>query len=319
MGIRYLNRFLQDNCLNNSIKKIHLSKLKNKVMVVDTSIYLYKFLSENRLMENMYSFISRFKKYNIKLIFIFDGKPPLEKKELLQQRRLEKKKAEEQYIVLNDLLLNETDENKKKIEMEMEKLKRTFVKVNDEDVKNVKKLMDAFGVNYYDAPGEADQLCGYLVKNNKSWGCISDDTDMFLYKCNFILRNINLVKHTGILYDKVSILKDLEMTEDIFCQIMILSGTDYNIHSKTSLKETIKWYYKYLDYYYICKKENKSISNFYIWLIDNTKYIKDYNNLLKIYQIFNNNDLKEWDNIEIPEKKMDLLLIKEIIENAKKC
>jgi flap endonuclease-1 len=319
MGIRYLNRFLEDNCLKDSIKKTHLSKLKNKVMVVDTSIYLYRFLSENLLMENMYSFISILKKYKIKPIFIFDGKPPSEKKELLQQRRAEKKKAEEKYIELNNLLLNQDNpdnEDKKKIVNEMEKLKRTFVKINDEDVKRVKILMDAFGVNYYDAPGEADQLCGYLVKKNKAWGCISDDTDMFLYGCNFILRNINLLKHTCILYDKVSILKDLEMSENIFCEIMILSGTDYNIHSKTSLKETIRWYYKYLDYYYRCKKENKIISTFYTWLVQNTKYITDYNNLLRIYQIFNNDDLKEWDNMEIPDKKMDLLLINEIM---KKC
>ena len=319
MGIRYLNRFLEDNCLKDSIKKTHLSKLKNKVMVVDTSIYLYRFLSENLLMENMYSFISILKKYKIKPIFIFDGKPPSEKKELLQQRRAEKKKAEEKYIELNNLLLNEDNpdnEDKKKIVNEMEKLKRTFVKINDEDVKRVKNLMDAFGVNYYDAPGEADQLCGYLVKKNKAWGCISDDTDMFLYGCNYILRNINLLKHTCILYDKVSILKDLEMSENIFCEIMILSGTDYNIHSKTSLKETIRWYYKYLDYYYRCKKENKIIPTFYTWLVQNTKYITDYNNLLRIYQIFNNDDLKEWDNMEIPDKKMDLLLINEIM---KKC
>jgi flap endonuclease-1 len=319
MGIRYLNRFLEDNCLKDSIKKTHLSKLKNKVMVVDTSIYLYRFLSENLLMENMYLFITILKKYKIKPIFIFDGKPPSEKKELLQQRRAEKKKAEEKYIELNNLLLNQDNpdnEDKKKIVNEMEKLKRTFVKINDEDVKRVKILMDAFGVNYYDAPGEADQLCGYLVKKNKAWGCISDDTDMFLYGCNYILRNINLLKHTCILYDKVSILKDLEMSENIFCEIMILSGTDYNIDSKTSLKETIRWYYKYLDYYYRCKKENKIISTFYTWLVQNTKYITDYNNLLRIYQIFNNDDLKEWDNMEIPDKKMDLLLINEIM---KKC
>jgi flap endonuclease-1 len=319
MGIRYLNRFLQDNCLKDSIKNTHLSKFKNKVMVVDTSIYLYRFLSENLLMENMYLFISILKKYKIKPIFIFDGKPPSEKKELLQQRRAEKKKAEDKYIELNNLLLNQDNQDnqdKKKIVNEMEKLKRTFVKINDEDVKRVKILMDAFGVNYYNAHGEADQLCGYLVKKNKAWGCISDDTDMFLYGCNYILRNINLLKHTCILYDKVSILKDLEMSENIFCEIMILSGTDYNIHSKTSLKETIRWYYKYLDYYYICKKENKIIPTFYTWLVQNTKYITDYNNLLRIYQIFNNDDLKEWDNMEIPDKKMDLLLINEIM---KKC
>lgn len=317
MGIRYLNRFLQDNCLKNSIRKIDLSVLKNKTVVIDTSIYLYKFLSENLLMKNMYLFISILKFYKIKPIFIFDGKPPLEKKELLYQRRIEKKKAEEKYIVLKNILLDNSNINNKKnqeIQNEMEKLKRTFIKVNNEDIKKVKNLLDAFGINYYDAPGEADQLCGYLVKNNKAWGCISDDTDMFLYGCKFIIRNINLLNHTAILYDKVSILKDLEMTEDIFCEIMVLSGSDYNINSKTSLKETIKWYYKYTEYIDKCNKENTPKYSFYIWLIKNTKYIIDYNNLINTYEIFKNNNLEDWDNIEVKDKPINILLIKEIME-----
>ena len=68
MGIKNLNRFLIDNCSKKSIKKIHLKQLENKTIVVDTSIYMYKFVSENSLLEKMYLFVSIFKKYNIKPI-----------------------------------------------------------------------------------------------------------------------------------------------------------------------------------------------------------------------------------------------------------
>jgi 5'-3' exonuclease len=94
MGIKNLNRFLLDNCNKKSITKIHLSKLTGKKLVIDVSIYLYKFLSENALMENMYLFISILKKYDISPIFIFDGKPHPEKKQLLIKRLIDKMEAD---------------------------------------------------------------------------------------------------------------------------------------------------------------------------------------------------------------------------------
>ena len=53
MGIKHLNRFLYDNCTKKSIKKIHLRQLAHKVLAIDTSIYLYKYSSEDALLENM--------------------------------------------------------------------------------------------------------------------------------------------------------------------------------------------------------------------------------------------------------------------------
>jgi len=317
MGIKSLNRFLCTNCTKKSIDKINLKELRNKKVVIDTSIYLYKFMSEGNLMENMYLFISILLHYQIIPLFIFDGKPPPEKRDLLKQRRIEKVIAEEKYIKLqsevNDLSNNKINQN---IENEMKKLKRMFIRINDEEIKKVKCLMDSFGVSYCEAPGEADQLSAFLVNNGNVWGCISDDTDMFLYGCNYVIRNINLLKHTAILYDTTKILEELEMTNQIFSEIMVLSGTDYNIHSNTSLKETMRWYYEYSKY----KQKNQyqdSIDCFYIWLIKNTKYITDYDKLLDVYKMFNFNSLlhlKEWENIEIINKPINKKGIMEIME-----
>ena len=43
MGIKYLNRFLQENC-KQSINKINLNELSGKKIVIDTSIYMYRYL-----------------------------------------------------------------------------------------------------------------------------------------------------------------------------------------------------------------------------------------------------------------------------------
>jgi hypothetical protein len=89
------------------------------------------------------------------------------------------------------------------------------------------------------------------------------------------------------------------MTEQLFREIMVLSGTDYNIHTKTSLKETLRWYYEYMKYRDKCK--DKPLG-FYVWLVKNSKYITDYKELLNVYKMFtcNNCDaLEKWQHMEI--------------------
>lgn len=76
MGIKHLNSYFRSKCTDYSISQKHLSVYRNKKFVIDTSIYLYRFLSENALIENMYLMISLFKYYNITPVFIFDGRPP---------------------------------------------------------------------------------------------------------------------------------------------------------------------------------------------------------------------------------------------------
>jgi hypothetical protein len=60
MGIHNLNRFLLNNCTHESINKKHMKFLSGKTIVVDTSIYLYKFIANNLLIENMYLLITIF-------------------------------------------------------------------------------------------------------------------------------------------------------------------------------------------------------------------------------------------------------------------
>jgi flap endonuclease-1 len=287
MGIKYLNRFLLDNCTTNAIRKVSLSQFSGKVVVIDTSIYLYKFVGENALLENIYLMISIFRHYNIIPVFIFDGKPPMEKKELLQQRKLKKNEAEKYYNELkNKIDTNEvTSDEIQDIEEKMDLLKRQFVRIRDIDILNTKKLLKAYGVQYFEAEGEADVLCCQLIITNKAWACVSDDMDMFVYGCRRVIRQISLMNHTCVFYDMKNILDDLNMDITTFRQIMVISGTDYNINEKNSLHETLKWYYKYQEY--LLKKEDKeNIICFYEWLFNNTKYIGNMELLFKVYDMF---------------------------------
>jgi len=250
MGIRYLNRFLLGNCSHQSIHKICLKYLSGKTVVIDTSIYMYKFMEKNALLENMYQMISIFRKYNIIPVFIFDGKPPKEKKELLIQRKAEKMEAETKYNELKQQLEVATQHadktEKEDILTEMETLKKKFIRLRDADIQSIKKLISYYGIMYIDSYGEADQLCAYLVKNNYAWACVSDDMDMFAYGCSRVLRHVSLIHHTGILYETEEILGNLDIGLNDFRNILVLSGTDYNIRNKKSIEETIGLYRKYI-------------------------------------------------------------------------
>jgi hypothetical protein len=312
MGIKNLNRFLRDNCSASAIRKMKFGDFSGKTVVIDTSIYMYKFMSDGALMENMYLFISILKTNRIVPIFIFDGKPPPEKMPLLKQRSMDKKTAEQKYLQLESELSNQSvdlsDEKKneeiREIQLEMTRLKRRFIKIRNDDIIKVKSLMTSYGVSYYDAPGEADVLCAYFVKTNKAWACISDDMDMFLYGCPMVIRNISLMNQTAILHDMNMILDDLEMKHSEFCEIMVLSGTDYDIHSRTNLDDTIRWFVEYNKYRSICAKYKKQTVGFYIWLVKNTKYIKDYRTLINNYQLFQfdfHKELEDWKVIDVKE------------------
>ena len=63
MGIKYLNQYLIKNCSSNSIKKIGLQDLKGKTIVIDTSIYIYKFLSKYEIRVKIFNQINNFYKY----------------------------------------------------------------------------------------------------------------------------------------------------------------------------------------------------------------------------------------------------------------
>ena len=286
MGIQYLNRFLLDNCNKNSIKKVHLKTLRKKTIVVDTSIYLYKFVAENALLEHMYLLISIFRHYEIIPIFVFDGKPPVEKRELLYQRRLQKREAETKYLELKEELEKQISDGieNAEIQKELDSLKKQFTTITFDHIQIAKDLMDAYGVTYCCAEGEADLLCVHLVSTGKAWGCMSDDMDMFVYGCPRVFRQLSLLNHSIVCYNTESILHDLDMDLKIFQEIAVLSGTDYNSgNGNTSLHETMKHYTEYKRY---MKKYNEDNLTFYEWLNQNTDYIKDYNSLIQTIQLF---------------------------------
>jgi 5'-3' exonuclease len=331
MGIRMLNKFLQDKC-KSSISRVNLSELSGKKIAVDISIYLYKFLGENALLENLYLMISIFRENNIIPIFVFDGKPPAEKNDTIAFRKKTKINARDEYYRLKQILddiesdvavsdcesandgggggsgeetVVHTTSNTADIRTMMDKLKKKFVILKADHIQNAKTLLQAYGMTYIESPGEADMLCAKLVSKNIVYACLSEDTDMFVYGCSRVLRYLSLTTSTVILYDFQEIIKTLDMTTYEFRQLCIIYGCDYlpknenQNYKNMTIFNSYKMFKSYKDYLKN-RNENNEITpepDFYKWLLSQNTDIYSYiNEACKVIDMF---DISSYDNLEL--------------------
>ena len=217
MGVRYLNKFLYDHCPR-GMQYITFEQLRGSTVVVDISIYLYRFKAMDELLMLIQQMLNDFVMYNIRGIFIFDGKPKPNKQRELIVRKEQKEKAWQEYSKLV--------ENNSTNEQQLQWLKQQCTKINIVDVANVKEMMDKIGAKYTVAPFEADEVCAKLSVEKNIY-CMSDDMDMLVYGCKRVLRNVNFTTKTATLYKLDDILKYLDLSYDDFKRLCIVSGTDY--------------------------------------------------------------------------------------------
>ena len=315
MGIKFLNKFLKENVSKNAIKCIPISDLYGKKIVIDISIYMFKFVGEESLIESMYIMLALFRFHKITPIFVFDGKSPAEKKELLIQRRENKKEAENEFVALKKKLelnpdMDESDRHE--IIANMDQLKKQFIVLTKKDIQTTKDLIISFGATYYDAHGEADELCALLVHKKKAWGCLSEDTDMFVYGCDNVLRYFSLLNHTVVLYNTKKILEELKITQSEFREMCVISGTDYNAHYQENDSNEIitmfkvwKLFQKYQKEGCLSKCVNEEKLTFYKWLQER-HYTFNYDALEQINHLFDLNSLDK----TILKKQVEVIQIK---------
>ena len=309
MGIQYLNSFIKKSVTKQAIKKINLNSLFGKIIVVDTSIYLYRFLADEALMENMYIMLALFRYYNITPIFVFDGKAPIEKAKILEKRNCDKINAENEYNLIKSNLdyFNKNEDHEELVER-MQVLKKKFIRIKRNDIIKVQQLMDAFGVTYIEADEEADEICAKFVIKKIAYACLSEDMDLFVYGCSRVLRYLSLINETVVIYYLDKILHDVNIPFKEFKEICVISGTDYNfsIDNRTNLYKTLKYYNLY--------KLNKDTNqDFYSWLDINSDYVENIFKLYNIYNMFITDNI-ELNRFKIKTKKPDQNRIKELME-----
>jgi len=307
MGVKLLSKFLKNECYEDT-KKIHLSCLYGKKICIDTSIYLYRFKGQGMLIENFYVMCSLFRKYNITPIFIFDGKPPIEKHKELKNRKKERELAKQKY---EDLMSKLGENISQKQKYELDKLKRSMVKITREDVNLIKSMFDAYGISHITAIGEADVLCASLVIKKKVYAVLTEDMDLFAYGSPIILRYFSLSQHSCILYNLNIILDRLNINKEDFQIMCVLSGNDY-YESKKNIYYYLKIYNKY--------KKTNSKKKLLNWLIENNyieiEDVNDIENTLNIYLNINK-ELKKYKYLQIKFHSTSKKSLMEILEKER--
>jgi flap endonuclease-1 len=257
MGILNLTEILKKHC-SNAIHKRSLDNYKGQIVGVDVSIFLYKFVRNDMCLEGMIKLILRLLKNFILPVFIFDGKPPKEKSDVIEDRKEKREILEIKREVL-EKCINEK-ENKSKEELiqsikevmqtknenvrlndeeivqlvekndhydELEKTKKNIIYIRSEHIELTKNICNFMGVPYIVSKGEAETLLANLSRDGIIDCIISEDTDVLVGGGKIFLRDFMLDNNQVTEYCLQGILDNLEFTYDQFIDMCILCGCDY--------------------------------------------------------------------------------------------
>ena len=228
MGIKNLNSFLEKHAKLGLYER-YLSKYDGKIVAIDTSIFLYKFKYSGKFIDSFINQVYHLKRFNVDIIYIFDGVPPKEKQAVLDNRKSQKLKLQSKIDEMEKKLKESEFKDiieKKIFEDLITQTKRKCIYITKEDIYDLKKIFDILGVKYIQADCEADTLCCNLFKLKKVDGCISNDMDFLPSGCGILLRNYNN-SNTVLEYNLENILEILELSYNQFIDFCILCGCDY--------------------------------------------------------------------------------------------
>jgi flap endonuclease-1 len=251
MGIRGLNTFIKKVCPE-CITTNKIEKYSGKTFGIDASILLYKYrhisnIDESCVNSHIIGFLNRIKYYlnnKITPVFIFDGTPPEQKKITLKKRQSIKRKIYEKIEILQDLTPDNVSEQIE-IDKEINNLSRQIINVTKTHISDVKKLLDILGINYYDAPDEAEKYCVYLQQNKIIDYIVTDDTDVFTFGGVNVLKSS--IKNDLIETNIEQFLEKIGYTKLKFIDFCILSGCDYLSYVPNLAINTVYTLFKKLD------------------------------------------------------------------------
>jgi len=256
-------------------KEIEFKQLFGKVIAIDAFNALYQFLfsirqdgeplrdSKGRITSHLSGLFYRtinLLEYGIKPIYVFDGTPPKFKIVAWEKRKKHKEQLESKY----------KEALKKGNIQEAIKYAKSLGKLDSYMVEEAKKLLEAMGIPYVQAPSEGEAEAAYLTKKGVSDYCGSQDYDSLLFGSPRVVRNITISEKRKLpgknIYVEVkpevieleAVLNYWKITREQLIAIAMLLGTDYNekvpgIGPKTAI-EIVKRFgdpIKVIEYYKI--------------------------------------------------------------------
>jgi len=237
-----------------------LAALRGRTVAVDGNLELYQFLSimrtrdgsplqdsQGRITSHLNGLVFRTSRliadYDIRPIFVFDGKPPELKWEEIRKRREAREKSQREYEAAK--AAGDTSKAWSKAVM-TSRLTRPMV---DE----AKALLSLLGIPWIQAPSEGEAEAAYLARHGEVWAAGSKDYDSLLFGAPRLIRYLAIGSSEFLpsqgrsrfvppeILDLAENLKSLGLTREQLVDVAILIGTDFNegvrgVGPKTALK-----------------------------------------------------------------------------------
>ncbi len=237
-----------------------LDALSNRTLAVDAYNTLYQFLAiirqpdgtplkdhTGRVTSHLSGLLYRtanLVEKGLKLAFVFDGKPPELKEMEIRRRRVVKEEATIKY----ERALKEGKPH------EARTYAQATSQLKDLMVDDSKRLLDAMGVPWIQAPSEGEAQAAFMAARGDVWGVASQDHDSLLFGAPRMTKNLAItgrrklprrdayVEVEPMIVELAKVLKEFSMTREQLVDVGILIGTDFNpdgvrgIGPKTALK-----------------------------------------------------------------------------------
>lgn len=226
--------------------EIRLDDLRGKVLVVDSFNMMYQFLTTIRGRDGslftdsngnvtshligLFGRVSKMLEKDLKLAFVFDGKPPELKKQETQRRKALKAEAEKKYY----------EAMRKKDITDMKKFASRTTKLNEEMINDAKELITAFGLPIIEAPSEGEAQAAYMIEKGDGYAVLSQDFDSLVQGASKLVRNLSIsgkrkstskLKYETVKPELINLadnLNRLGIDRNQLIAMGMLVGTDYN-------------------------------------------------------------------------------------------
>ncbi len=242
-----------------------LEELAGKTIAVDAYNALYQFLAiirqqdgtplkdrGGRITSHLSGLLYRstnLAEKGIRLAFVFDGKPPELKEIEIRRRRTVKEEAVVRY-------------ERALLEGKLEEA-RTYAQatsqLRDSMIQDAKRLLDAIGIPWVQAPSEGEAQAALMAARNDAWAVASQDHDSLLFGSPRMVKNLAITGRRKLprkdLYVEVEpkivelkkMLDTLSLDRKQLIEVGILIGTDFNpdgvkgIGPKTAVKLILEY------------------------------------------------------------------------------
>lgn len=237
-----------------------LDSLSNRILAVDAYNTLYQFLAiirqpdgtplkdrSGRVTSHLSGLLYRtanLAEKGIKLAFVFDGKPPELKEMEISRRREVKQEA----IVHYERAIREGKMQ------EARTYAQATSRLKDMMVDDAKRLLNALGVSWVQAPSEGEAQAAFIAARGDVWGVASQDHDSLLFGAPRMIKNLAITGRRKLprrdvyvevepkIVELAKVLNGLSLTREQLVDVGILIGTDFNpdgvkgIGPKTAVK-----------------------------------------------------------------------------------